>query len=110
MILWLDEHLSPQLAVWIGKTLGLEAAHVRDLGLARAKDQELFHAARQANAILLTKDADFIGIVERLGPPPPVIWLTCGNTSNANLKRLLERSLEAAISALGTGEPVVEIG
>jgi len=110
MILWLDEHLSPQLAPWIAQTFGCEAAHVRELGLARARDQEVFHAARQANAILLTKDADFIGILERLGPPPHVIWLTCGNTSNANLKRLLDRSLKAAISALGTGEPVVEMG
>lgn len=110
MILWLDEHLSPQLALWIAQTLGFEAAHVRDLGLARAKDLDVFHAARQASAVLLTKDADFIGILEQIGPPPHVIWLTCGNTSNANLKRLLQRSLRPAIAALGTGEPVVEIG
>ena len=110
MILWLDEHLSPQLAPWIAQRFGFEAVPVRDLGLARAKDQDVFDAARQASAILLTKDVDFIGIVERLGPPPHVIWLTCGNTSNLNLKQLLQRSLAAAIAALGTGEPVVEIG
>ncbi len=33
----------------------------------------------------LTKDADLAKMVERLGPPPRVIWLRCGNTSNAAL-------------------------
>lgn len=110
MILWLDEHLSPQLAMWIGQALGFEAVHVRDLGLARAGDGEIFHAARRAKAVLLTKDVDFVGILERLGPPPHVIWLTCGNSSNAHLKWLLQRSLLAAIRVMETGEPVVEIG
>ncbi len=79
-------------------------------GLARAKDHDVFDAARRAGAVILTKDADFIGMVERLGPPPQMIWLTCGNSSNANLKRLLERSLTMAVELLETGEPVVEIG
>ena len=110
MTIWLDEHLSPQLASWIVQTFGCEAVHIRDLGLARAEDQHVFHAARQANAFLLTKDADFIALLERFGPPPHVIWLTCGNTSNANLKRSLQRSLQAAVGALEGGEAVVEIG
>ena len=110
MILWLDEHLSPQMADWIARTFGFEALHIRNLDLARAKDFEVFHAARLADATILTKDADFIALIERMGPPPQVIWLTCGNTSNANLKRLLERTLTSAVSVLESGEPVVEIG
>src|SRR5581483_301449 len=110
MILWLDEQLSPQLALWLSENFACEAAHVRDLGLARAPDRDVFHAARQAKAILLTKDVDFIGLLERLGPPPQVIWLTCGNMPNANLKRLLLRNLMPAITALSSGEPIVEIG
>lgn len=73
MILWLDEHLSPQLAPWIAQTLGYEAVHTRDMGLGRAEDRQIFHAARQANAVVLTKDVDFVGILERLGPPPVAI-------------------------------------
>lgn len=110
MILWLDQHLSPQLADWIARTCGFDAIAIRDLGLARAKDQEVFDGARQAGATIITKDADFIGILERLGPPPKLIWLTCGNTSNANLKRLLQRSLKMAVDVLENGESVVEIG
>jgi predicted nuclease of predicted toxin-antitoxin system len=69
MKIWLDEHLSPQLAPWIATTFGIEAAAIRDLGLARASDREVFDVARMAGAIVLTKDADFVGILERLGPP-----------------------------------------
>jgi predicted nuclease of predicted toxin-antitoxin system len=109
MSLWLDERLSPQLTDWITRTFGIEAISIRDLGLARAKDREVFDAARRADAIVLSKDADFVGILERLGPPPRLIWLTCGNTSNANLRRLLERSLKSAVDELERGEFMVEI-
>jgi hypothetical protein len=34
--------------------------------------------------------ADSAGIKEQIGPPPAVIWLTCGNTSNAALRILLK--------------------
>lgn len=110
MKLWLDEHLSPLLAAWITSSFGIEAEHVRNLNLERAPDRDVFGAARSANAVLITKDADFAGILERFGPPPRIIWLTCGNTSNANLKRLLARSLRQSIDAIEAGEAIVEIG
>ena len=40
---------------------------------------------RQGNVIVLTKDSDFVQLLERRGPPPQVVWLTCGNTSNLAL-------------------------
>ncbi|HEX3666028.1 MAG TPA: DUF5615 family PIN-like protein [Rhizomicrobium sp.] len=110
MKIWLDEHLSPQLAPWIAVTFEAETAAIRDLGLAWASDREVFDAARKTGAIMLTKDVDFIGILERLGPPPQIIWLTCGNTSNANLRWLLQRSLRRALEELERGETFVEIG
>jgi predicted nuclease of predicted toxin-antitoxin system len=85
MKLWLDEHISPQLAPWITQNFPVEAVAVRDLALGSAGDREIFDAARKAGAVVLTKDADFVALVERFGQPPQVVWLTCGNTSNANL-------------------------
>jgi predicted nuclease of predicted toxin-antitoxin system len=38
---------------------------------------------------VMTKDSDFVDLVERLGSPPQVIWLTYGNTSNARLRHIL---------------------
>lgn len=82
---------------------------VRDLGLREANDQQIFKAAREANAVVLTKDSDFALLLERFGSPPAVVWLRCGNTSNANLKRLLSRTLPKVLTLLEAGERLVEI-
>ena len=58
----------------------------------------------------MTKDDDFAKMVERLGPPPRVIWLRCGNTSNAALKELLIRKLPECIVRLADADSIVELG
>ena len=57
----------------------------------------------------MSKDADFAEMVDRLGPPPAVIWLTCGNTSNAALRVLLKSTLPRAIELIARGDSLVEI-
>ena len=109
MTLWLDAQLSPTLAHWITESLGIPAVSVRDLGLRDAIDRDIFAAARDATATVLTKDSDFVYLLERLGPPPQVIWLTCGNTSNAHLRTILATALSRALGQIGSGEPLVEI-
>jgi len=107
--LWIDAQLSPALAEWIGEALGIEAAAVRDLGLAEADDRDIFDAARNADAVVMTKDRDFVELLDRLGPPPQVIWLTCGNTSNAYLRALLGRSWTTINRLIASGEALVEV-
>lgn len=109
MILWVDAQLSPYLAQWISSEFGIDARPVRDLGLRDAKDREIFLAAREAGAVVLTKDSDFVLLLELLGPPPRILWLTVGNTSNAHLRRILSRSFDPARELLLRGEPLVEI-
>lgn len=109
MIIWTDAHLSPEIAAWITTEFGVPAVAIRDLGLRHAKDPQIFRAAREANAVVLTKDADFPMLLDRFGPPPSVVWLRCGNTSNANLKRLLSRTFRRALALLEAGESLVEI-
>jgi predicted nuclease of predicted toxin-antitoxin system len=58
---------------------------------------------------VISKDRDFVELIERLGPPPQVIWLTCGNTSNANLQSILIVTLPKAVALLQAGESLVEI-
>ena len=72
MIIWLDAHLSPSIARWIAENFSVECVPVRDLGLRDALDPPIFAAARAANANVMTKDADFAKMAERLGPPPRV--------------------------------------
>lgn len=109
MIIWIDAQLSPTLARWISNSFGVQARSVRDLGLRNAKDQEIFHAARQEGIVVMSKDDDFVELVERLGPPPQVLWLTCGNTTNAWLKQVLAAEFPRAALLLQRGERVVEI-
>ena len=104
MTIWLDAQLSPAIATWITATFGIEAHAVRDLGLRDAKDSPIFQAARAAGAVVMTKDSDFIALLRRLGPPPKVLWLTCGNTSNARLRDILSRALPSAVARLEGGE------
>lgn len=83
MTLWLDNQLPPALAGWIREALAIDCPSVRDLNLQRASDPEIFTAARQANAVVMTTDADFVELPDQHGPPLQVILVTCGNTSNA---------------------------
>jgi len=73
------------------------------------KDRKIFEMAREAGAVVMTKDRDFVELLERLGPPPQVIWLTCGNTSTRAMRRILSVALPGAITLLNQGEPLVEI-
>ena len=109
MTIWVDAQLSPSLAKWITEIFGVPAQAVRDLGLREAKDYQIFQAARNANATVLTKDADFPQLLAQHGHPPKVLWLTCGNTSNENLRRILTPTLAAALKLLDSGESIVEI-
>ena len=59
--------------------------------------------------ILLTKDKNFEDLADRLGPPPTVIWLRCGNTSEAKLKEILFLHLESALAFIAAGDSLVEI-
>ncbi len=109
MKLWINAQLSPALATWIAKTFSVDAVAVRDIGLRDATDNEIFVSAHREGAIVLTKDSDFVDLVKTRGAPPQVIWLTCGNTSNARLRKILSETLPQALALLASGESVVEI-
>lgn len=87
----------------------MEAFPVRDLGLREAEDSAIFVAAGAAGAVVLTKDADFVGLLARNGPPPQILWLTCGNTSNAAFRRLLIAAWPRVVEWLGRHEPLIEL-
>lgn len=110
MIIWIDAQLSPALAGWMRGTFGVQAQSLKDLGLRDATDRKIFEAARaHGNAVILTKDSDFVALVEQFGPPPRIIWLTCGNTSNRNLQSILMVAFPKAKALIDAGEPMVEI-
>jgi len=87
--IWVDAQFSPALARWLAEELRIEATALKDLGLRDGEDAEIFFAARSAGAMVLTKDRDFVDLVRMHGAPPQVIWITCGNTSNVHLQKIL---------------------
>ena len=91
-------------------TFSIESLPVRDLNLQRASDPAIFAAARAANVAVMTKDADFAELLEQHGPPPQVILVTCGNTSNARLRRLVQVAWPTVLTMLERGEALVELG
>ena len=110
MIIWVDAQISPAVSAWINRTQSsIQAKSVRSLNLLHASDRAIFFAAKDANAVVFTKDQDFYQLLRQMGPPPQIIWLTCGNTSTGYLCKLLEKALPLAIDLLRKGEPIVEI-
>ena len=109
MKFWLDAHLSPRIAVWLRSELSVDASTLKELGLRDAEDTEIFRAARESNAVIITKDVDFVDLQERLGPPPCIIWLTCGNTTNDFLKGILSKHIGSIRSLFEHGECLIEI-
>jgi predicted nuclease of predicted toxin-antitoxin system len=109
--IWLDAQLPPALALWIEANFGFSCTAIRDLGLRDAEDRAIFDAARAGgDVVILSKDSDFLEMVLRLGPPPQLLWLTCGNVTNRRLKQLLTEVLPDAMKLLAAGEAVIELG
>ena len=110
MLVWTDAQLSPALAPWLAEQFGDEVYSVRFLGMRDASDAEIFNAARGAGATVLTKDRDFVRLLDVHGPPPNVVLLTVGNTSNARLRVVLSALYLPARELIESGDALVEIG
>lgn len=108
---WIDAQLPPALAQWIRTEHGTDAVHVEQLGLLRARDTDIFTAARSAAVpvVVVTKDDDFAKLLDRRGPPPKVIWLRCGNVPNRELRRIVLEAWPRAFDLLSAGEVLIEI-
>jgi predicted nuclease of predicted toxin-antitoxin system len=109
LAVWVDAQLPPTLARWLRDLGEISAFHVADLGLLAAEDVVIFNKAREADAVVITKDSDFVQLQERHGPPPRLVWITCGNRSNPFLKDLMVRSWPRVQELLAAGEILVEI-
>lgn len=105
MKFWIDAQLSPKLADWLNRNYAVEATHIAAPGLLRAGDQEIFETARDARSVIITKDRDFAELLEHLGPPPQVIWVTCGNTSNSRMQEVLAGAFPGAARSALMADP-----
>ncbi len=109
MIYWIDAQLPPQLASWLSWTFKVEAYSLRDLNLRDAEDEQIFQQARQQGIVIVSKDSDFVEMVLRLGTPPQLLWVTCGNVTNRRLQELMTQLFPKAQELLAAGVAVIEI-
>lgn len=91
MRLLLDENLSEALLPGL-QDLYPGSAHVRLLGAGGASDRRIWDLAREHDALLVTRDQDFVGLSLTLGAPPKVVWLNVGNRSTGEVLALLRQN------------------
>lgn len=88
MKLLFDQNLSHKLARRLGD-FAPGSAHVRDAGLSRASDGEIWEFALREGFAIVTKDSDFPEralVEERF---PKVVWIQVGNCSTREIADLL---------------------
>lgn len=84
----LDENLSPRLTSALSEPFP-GSKHVCDVQLKGKSDQQIWEFASENGYTIVTKDDDFRGLSLLRGAPPKVIWLVVGNTSTAEILRVL---------------------
>ena len=65
MMIWIDAQISPEISNWIKDEFSIECFHVRSLNLLRAKDSEIFFKAKAETVVVMTKDSDFVNLLEK---------------------------------------------
>ena len=110
MTFWLDAHLDPDLAAWLGSRFKIIVKHLREIGLRDADDDVILAAARRLGQIVIaTKDGEFVDTVRRTGSPPQMLWLRCGNLSTLETQTWLSKRFPEALRRLEAGEAIVEL-
>ena len=110
MTFWLDAHLHPDLAPWLGAGFSIVVKTLREIGLRDADDVQLFEAARRFDKIVIvTKDEDFAELIGRRGSPPQIVWLTCGNLTAIETQIWLRPRFADVLRRLEAGEALVRV-
>lgn len=102
----IDAQLPPALSGWL-RERGHDAVHVSEIGMIAASDAEIAARAAADNAVLVSKDEDFVTL--RLPDRFAFLWLRCGNASNRALVAWLEPRWGQIVALLLSGERFVEV-
>jgi predicted nuclease of predicted toxin-antitoxin system len=103
--IWLDAQLSPIIAKWMSEYTGLVVKSSYSLQSNMLTDMEIYRRAQSAGKIILiSKDADFPELINRLGSPPKLIVVKKGNCDNRVMWEFIKSNILTAISALADSE------
>lgn len=107
-VIWLDMHLLARLFDHIAARTATHCVHFTGLAMQRSPDEHAFLAARDSNAVDVTKGANFAGLLHRLDPPPAVVWLRCGNCSTEHPRDILDTHLSAVLGIIRFGAEITD--
>ena len=103
-----DAQLPPALARVLSQA-GHRAEHVYDFAMEHASDAEIWQYALDAEAVILTKDEDFVIRGSFYAPSPPVVWIRTGNLGKQALLAWFQPLLPEIIQKLEAGEQLIEL-
>lgn len=103
----IDQQLPPALAEWL-VSLGYDAIHVRALGLSAASDGDIWAEACRDNAVVISRDEDFVRLTRHPGGAR-LVWVRLGNCSNSALLEAIGAAWSEIMSRLCNGEGLVEL-
>lgn len=104
----IDAQLPPGLARRLAAA-GHEATHVFEILPADASDADVSAAANRLNAVLCTKDEDFVAMAISGRLFGPLLWIRSGNMTTARLWSALEPLLAEIDAAFAAGERIIEV-
>ncbi|GHU68076.1 hypothetical protein FACS189447_10550 [Spirochaetia bacterium] len=92
MKILLDANISWKLTKILSPIFG-ECLHVDNIGITvPAQDMDIWDYAKENNFIIITKDNDFVDLLEVKGYPPKIVLVKTGNNSSRALVQLIINS------------------
>ena len=88
---------------------GMDCQHVLDVGLAEASDAEICRYAEEHNAVIISKDEDFLHLVKRPESRLKFVWVRLGNCRTAALLSAVDHFWPTLESCLDAGDRIVEL-
>jgi predicted nuclease of predicted toxin-antitoxin system len=103
-----DANLPIALARMLSE-LGHPSHHVHDVGLSSASDQDIWRAAEERGAVIISKDVDFAERVRSGTEGPSVVGVRIGNVRREDLLARLRDEINAIRDLLDRGERLIEL-
>jgi predicted nuclease of predicted toxin-antitoxin system len=97
-----DNNLSQKLPLLITELFS-GSCHVFDLNIHLESDRWIYEYAKNHQFTIVSKDKDFYHLLNTLGPPPKLIWISIGNCTNQQIIKVMRRkSNEIKLFLTGT--------